>query len=375
MGLEQLRTVCEPHQCNGCMACQDICHKNAVSVVDDPISFNAVIEESLCVHCGRCEAVCPNNHPQPCTEPIMWKQGWASDPSIRQNSSSGGVASALSRAFVQQGGLVCACVLETGEFCFKIAETAEQVEQFAGSKYVKSNPIGIYKQLKAAILREKKVLFIGLPCQVAAVKNYIGDTAYLYTVDLICHGTPSSKLLKMFLKENGLELKAIRDLRFRSKGTYRLADGHRSIKPPTVKDRYTHAFLSALCYTENCYSCQYASTARVSDVTLGDSWGSRLSPEEQRKGISLILCQSEKGQELLRMADLFLEEVDVENAIAHNRQLTAPSRKSAEHERFCVEWKRKQNFSRAVRRCYPRFCFRQNVKAILARIKNPGYKG
>ena len=38
-------------------------------------------------------------------------------------------------------------------------------------------------------------------------------------------------------------------------------------------------------YTENCYSCRYASQSRVSDISLGDSWGSELSEEEKKKGI------------------------------------------------------------------------------------------
>lgn len=38
-------------------------------------------------------------------------------------------------------------------------------------------------------------------------------------------------------------------------------------------DKYTLAFLNSINYTENCYNCQYAKIERVSDLTIGDSWG------------------------------------------------------------------------------------------------------
>ena len=45
------------------------------------------------------------------------------------------------------------------------------------------------------------------------------------------------------------------------------------------------AFLSSLTYTENCYSCKYAQKKRISDITIGDAWGSDLADEEIKNGI------------------------------------------------------------------------------------------
>lgn len=88
---------------------------------------------------------------------------------------------------------------------------------------------------------------------------------------------------------------------------------------------YTHAFLRGLDYTENCYSCQYARWNRVSDITLGDSWGSELETEEQAKGISLILCQTAKGRELVSRTEITTKPVDIEKAIRSNQQLIRPT--------------------------------------------------
>lgn len=43
------------------------------------------------------------------------------------------------------------------------------------------------------------------------------------------------------------------------------------------------------------------------------------------KRVSLILCQSDKGEELLSQSNLHLFDVDLDNAIAHNHQLSTPS--------------------------------------------------
>lgn len=369
---EKLHTVCEHNKCNGCQACLDICSKKAITVVDDIVAFNAVIDDSLCVGCGRCEKVCPNNSRPQAAIPMKWYQGWAKDVLIRTSSSSGGLATAISEGFIKNGGVVCSCLFEAGEFRFKIAYDVEGIQKFSGSKYVKSNPVGAYQRIKEEIKQEKRVLFIGLPCQSAALQNYIGQSPLLYTVDLICHGTPSPQLLSMFLEERGYDIQKIDNLTFRDKANFHLSTGYKGIEPSTVKDRYTQSFLTGLCYTENCYSCQYASTQRVSDITLGDSWGSKLPKEEQDKGISLILCQNAKGQELLEMANVHLEDVEVDNAIAHNKQLNAASSKPLEHELFFNEIKKKNNFCKAVRKSFPKFCFRQDVKGVLMRIKRGG---
>ncbi len=360
-----MKTVCEINQCTGCHACVNSCGKGAIRILDDLKSYNATISPDLCVDCGICEKICPVNNPEKKTKPIEWHQGWATDENIRSNASSGGIATEIATAFIKSGGVVCSCAFENGEFGFDFAYTCEDVMKFTGSKYVKSNPSNAYKKIKMLLSDGKKVLFIGLPCQVASIKKYTKYNEGLFTVDLICHGTPSPKLLEMFLSEKGYSIDKMSNVKFRKKGQFYLANEDKSIEPKTVKDRYTYAFLGALCYTENCYNCEYASVARVSDISLGDSWGSELDADEQKRGVSLILCQSEKGKELLSMSRLHLCEVDIDNAIKHNGQLNAPSKKPAEREKFYACLSKSGKFGKAVKKCYPKVCFKQDAKAFL----------
>ena len=311
----------------------------------------------------------PKNYRKSAKYPINWQQGWTEDPEMRKECSSGGVATAISKGFLENGGIVCGCTFNEGKFIFEFAENEDELKKFIGSKYVKSDPMGIYKEIKSRLKREEKVLFIGLPCQVAALKNYVSTdlSDKLYTIDLICHGTPSPKVLDIFLKQYGLTLSSLKDIKFRVKAKFQIYGDYKGIITKGVSDRYSIAFLNALTYTENCYKCPYAKTERVSDVTLGDSWGSELAMDEQKNGISLILNQTEKGNELLKMANLHLEAVDIKKAIASNHQLEYPSFKPKGREKF-FDGLKDRNFNSLVFRQLPKQCLRQDVKKVLIKL-------
>ena len=102
-------TVCEKDQCAGCMACLEVCSKNAINIKDSIKSYNAIIDEKLCINCNACRNVCQVNNNVDMSKPIIWKQGWASDVNIRKKSSSGGAAAAIARSFVENGGILCSC--------------------------------------------------------------------------------------------------------------------------------------------------------------------------------------------------------------------------------------------------------------------------
>lgn len=362
-----MKTVCALNQCAGCMACVDICPKGAVTIVDRLSAYNAVIDADRCIGCNACHAVCQHNHPAKQQLPAKWYQGWALEPELRNRCASGGLATAVSEAFVEAGGVVCSCTFKDGQFVFAFAETKGELQKFSGSKYVKSNPVGMYKKVKQFLQKGRKVLFAGLPCQVSAMKNYMGEqyAEQLYTADLICHGTPSPKILEIFLNQYGCSLAELQDIRFRAKAESMTHADHKAIVPNGVCDKYSIAFLHSLIYTENCYSCPYARKERVSDLTLGDSWGTDLPKEQQRRGISLILAQTKKGAELLKMANICLEDVDMEKAIKSNHQLYEPSHAPETRNSFFKGIGENRKFNHLVFGCFPKICLKQDVKFVL----------
>ena len=138
-----------------------------------------------------------------------------------------------------------------------------------------------------------------MPCQIAGLKNYIGrEYLNLVTVDLICHGTPPMKLLRDYLDEstNG-DWDCVS---FRGQYNWMLTayfEDKIVFQKERNLDPYFKAFLEAMIYRENCYSCPYAQSSRVSDITIGDFWGlnrNTLSiPYTGR--ISLVLLNTSMG--------------------------------------------------------------------------------
>lgn len=365
-----MKTVCELNMCNGCMACVEKCHRNAITIKDDLKYYNALVDTKKCVDCGLCTKVCPRENDNDMSKPKWWYQGWA-DSEIREHASSGGAASAIIRAFIKNGGYVASCLFDSGKFVFEVTNEMAVARKFAGSKYVKSNPEKIYGKIQSLLKANQKVLFIGLPCQVAAVNQFIKDKTNLVTADLICHGTPSPYLLKKCLQEYGHDINTLTDINFRIKSLYELNRDGKPIAAFHTMDNYLIAFLHSYDYTENCYSCKFATLDRVSDITLGDSWGTELSGEV-KNGVSLILCQSEKGKELIESAGLKLLDVDINNAISHNEQLNKPSKCSKSRDQFFENYNRYNNFGKALVKTAPGIVAKEKVKSIVKYIVRGG---
>ena len=364
-----MKTVCEKNKCAGCMACVDICPKQAIEVKDELSFYNAEINDK-CIDCGLCHKVCPQNNTPEFIKPKVWYQGWAKDEDVRETSSSGGFATAISLSFVEDGGIVYTCGFDNGMFVFSKATNAEEVKKLKGSKYVKSNPQGVYEHIKKELLAGRNILFIGLPCQVAALINSIDsvDSGKLYTVDLICHGTPSPKLLDYFLKKYNRSLRSMKSISFRKNNKMQIWSDDEGIVTKGASDKYTIAFLKGLTYTENCYKCLFARIERVSDLTLGDSWGSELN-EEKDKGISLALCQTDKGKELLQKANVELKNVNLDIAIMNNQQLSQSFIMPKSRANYFKNIKKGKSFNWGVFKCFPKECIKQDVKRVLIKIK------
>lgn len=371
-----MKTVCSKNMCTACMACVSICPRDSITIKDELKYQNAVIEEQTCIDCGLCEKVCQINHPLPLKAPIRWYQGWCCSLSDRKKSASGAFAYSMAKQIIEEGGVVAACMFDEGRFSYSLAHTEADLEEYRDSKYVKSDPTGIYSSVRDQVVKGNRVLFIGLPCHVAALKNFLGrDYDNLILVDLICHGTPSPELLERFLNQYHISLRSIKSIRFRHKAgsvqevtwnSTETEDKKRKyFTEPGVKDRYSIAFLKGLIYTENCYHCAYAGPIRGSDITIGDSWGNPFEISEKKNGVSLALCQTEKGLSLLERCHLDLHDVDAEKAAKANHQLREPFPIPAARDIFFNAIDSGSGFSAAVRKSIPKVCFRLDVKNLL----------
>ena len=88
-------------------------------------------------------------------------------------------------------------------------------------------------------------------------------------------------------------------------------------------------FLGNLDLRPSCYACPFKEFPRISDMTIGDSWGiEKVMPDlGDDKGISVILVHSQKGVRMLREVQekLITREVKLDEVLPP----TADSRNSA----------------------------------------------
>ncbi len=345
--------ICNENSCTGCLACMNSCPKDAIE-----IGFGArgqmlpQIDEKKCINCGICKAVCPENTKLPLRSATKSYAAWNISES---ESSSGGVAAVMSRWILKHGGVVYgAAVVDRTAKHIRVSDE-EMLPLLSGSKYVQSKIGMTYRQAKQDLQdKDRLVLFIGTPCQIAGLKAYLKkDYGNLFTVDLICHGTPPHQYLTEHLDK---QTKGNWDsYSFRGKYDFSMTayDGDDILYQRFCnQDLYFEAFLQGMTYRDSCYKCTYARPERVSDLTIGDFWGlKRATLQNQYKGrISVVLPNTEQGQSFFDKikSDLIWEERNFEEAINEEQgNLLHPSVPHEERDIF-LKFYSKGNFDKAI---------------------------
>lgn len=300
-------------ECSGCSACANICPVNAIKMTQDSEGFyKPVIDEDKCIFCGACLNICPvdNNKFSHNEKPKVYAA--MADDNIRKISSSGGAFSIIANEILEENGIVCGAAFgDNWRVEHIIVDNKKDLSKLRKSKYVQSYISDtLYKELKRYLDENKKVLFTGVPCQVAGLLNYLQkDYPNLYTIDLICAYAPSPKVFEMYLKENFKD-EEIQDINFRDKEN---TDWNCSIlklklklklKDNSIIDiydkKYMQPYLDRLFKGSQCESCKFKKFPRPGDFTIGDFWKiDKFTPNmNDKKGTSAILLNSTKSEEL-----------------------------------------------------------------------------
>jgi len=193
-------------RCSGCFACLSSCPENAITMQLDNYGFYVPsIDRQACDQCGVCSTFCPVvSHEEKTNEAIAPKAfaAWSLDDQRRMESSSGGIFSELAAPILENGGVVFACVWGEGMLPRHIPITNMAGLQLArGSKYVQSHIGDAYKQV-IELSEDKEVLFVGTPCQAAAMRRFRrkNNANEILIADLVCHGTASMKAFHSYLQ-------------------------------------------------------------------------------------------------------------------------------------------------------------------------------
>lgn len=304
-------------KCTGCSACKYSCPVNAIEMkIDSLTGFNfADIDTTKCIDCGKCNNVCPHNLNQNPNEIIKRYALRMKDP-ILKNSSSGGAFTMISSYFFNElkvTNIVGVKWDENFNAIYSIASTGDEWKSFRGSKYMQADVRDIFHHIKAILENNEKLLFIGTPCHVSGLLNYLKKKYdNLITIDFICDSLPSPLIWQKWLNEEGFDIKNIKSINMRHKNS-------KGARNPTLRieeinqaydiylkstNFYRLTMGSRLLVSDACYTCNFRDyRSHVSDFTIGDLLDAykrdELYWDENDSNQSLIICNNKRSQKII----------------------------------------------------------------------------
>lgn len=258
---------------------------------------------------------------------------------VRLKSSSGGVFAELSHLILKKKGIVYGVAYNGVTHTAYYTSTKEiPLEKLQKSKYIAPEVQNIYKEVVKDLKENKMVLFCGLPCHIAGLKNVVkmqcsNMIKNLYLVDFLCEGIPSPNVFQEYLTIQEKKFKSrSTNVDFRSK-EYGWAphcmkiyfqNGKIYVKP-YFDDLFMSPFIDDLLFNRDCcYCCRFRENKKA-DITLGDFWKIKelSSKYSDNLGHSVVFLNTTKGEKLFDQLDdkeIFSEQLSEEQiplAIQH----------------------------------------------------------
>lgn len=323
---ETISKVVDSGLCTGCGTCAGICPNAAVQMVKDKSKgiYLPQLDKGSCNECGICLEACPGYGVdfKALNLEIFGKQpqdillgnylgtyaGYASDQSIRYNSASGGVVTAL-LVFALENGIIDGALvtrmsgknpLEPQPF---IARTKEEITCACRSKYC---PVPANMALKEILGQDGKFAVVGLPCHIHGIRNAesvdkeLGQRVLLH-FGLFCSATRTFQATEYILYRAGINPAGVVEFRYRGEGrpgqfVAILSDGKNI---PLLYSEYYAQSIRSFFIPMRCGLCNDHSN-ELSDISFGDI----SMPEFQHDaiGISSVICRSEIGDRFLKQA-------------------------------------------------------------------------
>ena len=123
------------------------------------------------------------------------------------SSSSGGAFTALSDLYLENGDAVIASNYDYHEHTVKyqLILNTDQRDRAKGSKYMQSKPGNVFREAYQWLVDhpDHHMLFVGTGCQADGFRKYVemkGIRERVCIVDIVCHGSPSSKIWKEYVQ-------------------------------------------------------------------------------------------------------------------------------------------------------------------------------
>lgn len=289
-------------ECYGCYACVSVCPSHALIMEMDREGFYyPKVDEEKCQQCKVCETVCIRLKDMNMREkefPILYK--------VCQNQEQEEKASiftALSRKVIEKDGVVFGSKYDSSmNIVMSAAENKEELKDFIGTKYGKTELQGIFSQVKKYLERGKIVLYSGVSCECAGLRSYLGksyDNLIFYEV--FCRSTASPKVFEKYINYLQKKFKhKVINFRF-----YEEIDGKTDLlqidfegrEPLTVKSKknyYMQTFYKTYLNRPSCSQCQFTTEQPVGDIVVKNVYDEK---KEETKYAKRVSIETKKGKE------------------------------------------------------------------------------
>lgn len=326
-------------KCYGCYACAEICPKKCITMCKDKKGFYyPKVDKSKCINCGMCEKVCPKINKSKVNNSKEMVP-YCAYSEHRNTSTSGGIFPVLAEYIIENKGVVFGVRYDKDmHVIYDMIDDVKDIKYMVGSKYVRADVTGILDKVKKELKTGKLVLFVGTPCQVNGLKNYlIKDYDNLYLCDIFCHATPSPYVFEKYVEY--LEKKyddKVTNINFRNKEKGWLNSNTKiTFKNKTIEackndidDAFLELFYNAISTRECCTECDYPNLNRAGDITIADFWGvDKFYPDfDYEDGASLLLLNNEKGKQFYKKIKkkIVSKEIKKDEVLKYNHNKSVP---------------------------------------------------
>lgn len=316
--MNNVSMIVEDNMCCGCGACSSICpKKGCIEFIEGKYVNFPKVNNDKCIECGLCMKVCPGNmnikrlvnyEKVDISSNIKEiKVSYSTDDDIRKYSASGGIVTQIIKSMFESENIDAAVIVSQSvndvlKNTVQIIEDVNKLKVSQGSRY---SPASNCTSLREIINNDKykKIAFVGKPCDIEAVAAFEKLNKKLLEkirvkICIMCHHSPTRKGVMNILKDEKIDVKEIKSIKFRGNGwpgEFQIIkrDGQ------TVSKSYFDAWNNYLSKDENskCIYCENPFPLEA-DFIVGDPWG-----EEYRsdiKGRSLVIIRSENGISIMK---------------------------------------------------------------------------
>lgn len=166
--------------CCGCAACVDTCKHDALRLSEDKDGYyNVVVDADKCVNCKLCEKKCHilqqsslrRNDPKE----AQTFAGWSLDEKIIRKSATGGIFAQIAYTMLHDGNTAVygAALMDDSSVKHIRISCIDEIYKLQNSKYQQSYTVGVYRKVFSDLKSGVRVLFSGVPCQIAALYSFL----------------------------------------------------------------------------------------------------------------------------------------------------------------------------------------------------------